>query len=235
MKKIIYGASGSGKSTEYFEPMIKEWNGKVIAFSFKDENIENCKKIYLSNLTEKNLKSEIEKNEKILFIGNKDNNVFIENVVKYIIDNYLNLGLGLKTLFAIDEFTNWNLTKKVDDMSLFNTLITRIPIEMLIITQSLKEIKKMYNDEYPNIISNVQIIGTKKISEYSGELRIRFPKSLHADLDMRASIEGISLNQYIMYELTKAVENRKIESTIKHDPYWDTHDVKDFIQLKNKI
>lgn len=41
--------------------------------------------------------------------------------------------------------------------------------------------------------------------EYSGQLRLRMPKSLHMKLSLRASEEGVSLNQYIVYELGKAV------------------------------
>ena len=41
--------------------------------------------------------------------------------------------------------------------------------------------------------------------EYSGQLRLRMPKSLHRQLSRRASEEGVSLNQYVVYELGKAV------------------------------
>ncbi len=41
--------------------------------------------------------------------------------------------------------------------------------------------------------------------EYSGQLRLRMPKSLHRQLSRRASEEGVSLNQYVVYELGRAV------------------------------
>lgn len=41
--------------------------------------------------------------------------------------------------------------------------------------------------------------------DYSGQLRLRMPKSLHRQLSLRASEEGVSLNQYVVYELGKAV------------------------------
>ena len=34
---------------------------------------------------------------------------------------------------------------------------------------------------------------------------------MHKDLKLRADIEGVSLNQYIIYELTKAIENKNVE------------------------
>ena len=41
--------------------------------------------------------------------------------------------------------------------------------------------------------------------EYSGQLQLRMPKSLHRQLSRRASEEGVSLNQYVVYELGRAV------------------------------
>lgn len=45
--------------------------------------------------------------------------------------------------------------------------------------------------------------------DYSGELRVRFPKSLHKYLTEKASKEGVSLNQYIIFQLTKSMVNQK--------------------------
>ncbi|AGL00104.1 type II toxin-antitoxin system HicB family antitoxin [Desulfoscipio gibsoniae] len=41
--------------------------------------------------------------------------------------------------------------------------------------------------------------------EYSGQLRIRIPKSLHRTLAERAKEENISLNQYISYQLSRGI------------------------------
>ena len=38
---------------------------------------------------------------------------------------------------------------------------------------------------------------------YSGKLSIRIPKSLHKQLNDFAKAENISLNQYILYKLSK--------------------------------
>ena len=40
------------------------------------------------------------------------------------------------------------------------------------------------------------------ISEYSGQFKIRVPKSLHRDLSLHAKEEGISMNQYCVYLLS---------------------------------
>lgn len=43
----------------------------------------------------------------------------------------------------------------------------------------------------------------KELEEYSGRLVLRIPRSLHKTLKQEAEIEGISLNQYMLYKLAK--------------------------------
>ncbi len=40
-------------------------------------------------------------------------------------------------------------------------------------------------------------------TEYSGQFKLRIPKSLHRSLAMHSKEEGISMNQYCLYLLTK--------------------------------
>ena len=40
-------------------------------------------------------------------------------------------------------------------------------------------------------------------TEYSGKFMLRIPKSLHKKLAQEAEIEGISLNQLVLYKLSK--------------------------------
>jgi len=42
-----------------------------------------------------------------------------------------------------------------------------------------------------------------ELSEYSGQFKLRMPKSLHRSLAVNAKKEGISMNQYCIYLLTK--------------------------------
>jgi len=39
------------------------------------------------------------------------------------------------------------------------------------------------------------------IYNYSGKAMLRMPKSLHANLSAAAKLEGVRLNQYILYKL----------------------------------
>ena len=43
----------------------------------------------------------------------------------------------------------------------------------------------------------------RSVEEYSGKFNVRLPKSLHKALAETAGREGISLNQLILYELSK--------------------------------
>ena len=43
----------------------------------------------------------------------------------------------------------------------------------------------------------------RDLEEYSGKLVIRIPRSLHRDLKKAAEVEGVSLNQYMLYKLAK--------------------------------
>ena len=49
----------------------------------------------------------------------------------------------------------------------------------------------------------VDIYDPSDVSEYSGQFKLRIPKSLHRDLSIHAKQEGISMNQYCLYLLTK--------------------------------
>ncbi|MBM7644446.1 antitoxin HicB [Scopulibacillus daqui] len=39
--------------------------------------------------------------------------------------------------------------------------------------------------------------------EYSGRINLRMPKSLHQKLAIQAEMEGVSLNQYMIYKLSQ--------------------------------
>lgn len=39
--------------------------------------------------------------------------------------------------------------------------------------------------------------------EFSGKFVVRIPKSLHRQLSVEAGLEGVSLNQYVLYKLSR--------------------------------
>ncbi len=44
-----------------------------------------------------------------------------------------------------------------------------------------------------------------RLEDYSGQFKLRIPRSLHRQLARRSSEEGISMNQYCLYLLSKGV------------------------------
>lgn len=53
------------------------------------------------------------------------------------------------------------------------------------------------------IEDGVQICEPSKIEDYSGQFKLRIPKSLHKSLAEHSKLEGISMNQYCLYLLSK--------------------------------
>ena len=45
--------------------------------------------------------------------------------------------------------------------------------------------------------------------DFSGKFNLRIPKSLHMRLAMKAKVEGVSLNQLVMYLLTNGLNSPK--------------------------
>ena len=43
----------------------------------------------------------------------------------------------------------------------------------------------------------------KELEDYSGRIVLRLPRSLHKTLKEQAAIEGVSLNQYMLYKLSR--------------------------------
>ena len=52
-------------------------------------------------------------------------------------------------------------------------------------------------------ISIPEPVKESDLSVYSGQFKLRMPKSLHKSLQIHARQEGISMNQYCLYLLTK--------------------------------
>ena len=59
----------------------------------------------------------------------------------------------------------------------------------------------------------IEIPEPNDTSEYSGQFKLRIPKSLHKALAEHSKAEGISMNQYCLYMLTKNdAEHQKIRA-----------------------
>lgn len=72
--------------------------------------------------------------------------------------------------------------------------------------QSVEELLKNIHDAKLGWLS-VKLDHGDRIPEpqtdFSGKINLRMPKSLHQKLTMEADLEGVSLNQYMIYKLSK--------------------------------
>ena len=55
-------------------------------------------------------------------------------------------------------------------------------------------------------LSTISLEEMKQKREYSGKILLRIPKELHLHLAKIAKREGVSLNQYCLYKLSKGIE-----------------------------
>ena len=53
----------------------------------------------------------------------------------------------------------------------------------------------------------------RSLNEYSGQFKLRIPKSLHKALAEHSKKEGISMNQYCLYLLSKYHESSLVPET----------------------
>ncbi len=56
------------------------------------------------------------------------------------------------------------------------------------------------------LADGVSIPEPAKLDDYSGQFKLRLPKSLHRRLAQRSSEEGVSMNQYCLYLLSKGTQ-----------------------------
>ena len=55
------------------------------------------------------------------------------------------------------------------------------------------------------IEDGIPIPKPSRLEDYSGQFKLRLPKSLHKQLAERSSEEGVSMNQYCVYLLSKGM------------------------------
>lgn len=94
--------------------------------------------------------------------------------------------------------------------------------------------------------SNQKIPEPDELSEYSGKINLRLPKSLHQSLALEAEKEGISLNQLMVHKLSsarntseanlmeKVLDQLKLLSS-EHDNHRETHHKQNMQSAKNTV
>lgn len=70
----------------------------------------------------------------------------------------------------------------------------------------LEDAKKCWFEAY--IESGAEIPEPLNIDDYSGQFKLRIPKSLHRELAQKSKQEGISMNQYCVYLLSRGASKQ---------------------------
>lgn len=115
-------------------------------------------------------------------------------------------------VFWSDEDESYITTcPEFPDLSTFGETAEQSLSEMKVVLESVIE---TYREEgWP-------IPEPRKLSTYSGQFRVRMPKSLHAKLAAQAEVEGVSLNTLVVTYLSEGVGTRnstsKLEIAMEH-------------------
>lgn len=240
LNQIIFGHKGWEKLRLYYIPTIKAFEGRVYNFELFDfkifpypqrsiESLDNDLDIDILNQSKKfrvihdpnDPKYSIEDTQKKSLKS-------LEKLIDFITEHIEEIEVPV--LFGFDEFSDWYLDSIMQNgKSVLVNLLTlnkKNPKIITILTiMDIFQLEKRHKEEIKEIMGLCKIMKvepfnkqTEEIVECSGELRVRFPKTLHWQLTKSAKAEGVSLNQYIVYQLTKVMAN---EDRIDSRPYID--------------
>lgn len=232
MNQIVIGPNGCGKTRLFLIPKIHQFDGKVVLFEeeplqdlFKGTNFRyqsiGLSQLELNRIVTSDAKvficfndykdEKLSGGEKAKFYG-KQLSKFLTQLESYSDE--------LSLLFAFDNFIKFrfNLTQKMSNGKsvLFNLLslnTKRHKINCAITASNFESIETDYPDEAQEIADNSlvfklerpQLFKVDNAEDYSGDLRVRFPRTLHRQLALKAKEEKVSLNQYIIYLLAKSL------------------------------
>lgn len=74
---------------------------------------------------------------------------------------------------------------------------------MPIIIPKHEPIKKVYVEIVEDKKEGIEIHEPDSLADYSGQFKLRIPRSLHRSLAEHSQREGISMNQYCVYLLSR--------------------------------
>lgn len=110
------------------------------------------------------------------------------------LEYYLNLNYKIE---IVKEEEEDGYIVSIPDLKGCITVADTIEDGIILIGDAKKEwIKAALESEY-------DIPEPNSVEDYSGQFKLRIPKSLHMELAERSKKEGISMNQYCLYLLSK--------------------------------
>jgi hypothetical protein len=215
---IIYGQNGTGK-TLMLQSLVDVFKGRALILSPQD-SCQVGRRLYKHKemIEEEQIYSTEFLNEPgktVVYLGSglKDNQQkaitqFITRL-KEVTDQIHN-----SVLIVIDDAVVWQLDSKLNGNSnlynLFNLNKKNPRIVTLVATSRLEDLIGRDKTEFDQVtrlcrLTKLETLKFDSFETYSGQLRVRFPRSLHRDLTVAADKEGVSLNQYINYKLARAL------------------------------
>lgn len=209
---ILYGKEESER-TERFNQIISKSSerDKVIAISYEGTCDKTFKILKLEDLKD-NFSIIMDNKRTFILINDGYDEKLLSDFFIYLIDNLI----SEKSLISINHAEKINIYKKIDDKySILEYLLNMKNIKINLFLEDIKKLKSIYKNRFSNIITKFELECSTGIENFSGEIRLRLPKSLHKDLKIQTDRENISLNQYIVYALTKDIENQKFKRLMK--------------------
>lgn len=210
---IVFGGCATGKTYSYFIPALKECQGNLVAFSFYDTKVCGIQTRKIEDLSP--VDHDYKKSEKLYVVG--DLIKYTDPMIRFL-KNLLEYQISFKEqiLLAIDDFGCLDLCEKLENgKTLLHNLMNAKNIDLLIIVQDLEQdLQRKFRDEFDELIAMSDVVCPERhkmnmrerdLSQYSGELRVRLPKTLHKRLKDEAKLEGLSMNQYVIYKLTQSI------------------------------
>lgn len=241
---IIYGKPGIGKTHKLLN-MASSFTGEVFLVdllakknyypsSFQDftflplNNLDN-KDFFTSNRGSKFVFNTNEIERKFI-LDNRDAYVSNINIAFQNLINYVSIkGSSQKILIAIDPIEYMDLSFRLENgksilLNLLELNSMYPNVSVILIVAELSFFKSNYRRENNMILSQAELFCPNYTDHFSGELRIRFPKELHKHLVEKAALQGVSLNSYINFLLTRGVFDVSYQVDNDFYDFLDSHD-----------
>lgn len=202
--ELLMGNVGSGKSYE-LAMFLKNFKNNALLISNCGCDRDLLKGTTIIKLTKDNYKSEMEEAIKVL----KSNTVILE-IYEAHSEWFIN-AIG----YISEEIKKYFIQSKcegffgVDDLHISSDVLIEICNSGTIVKIATLINDSHYTDFYNKFEYRIKktVPISMKVGNFSGNISLRIPKSLHAKLHSAAALEGVSLNQYIMYVLANNIKS----------------------------
>lgn len=185
------------------EPTIEFLLGNMATgktFLLNEYYKNNEKVIYIKSLLDDEDNDFININIDRIDLKNKLNDITNnQNVLIYEHNNINKLNENIDILVDFAKENNYIILLDTMKLNLVDFLNDLEGVDIVVATMN-KNMIKDYSFKIPYVFTSVNYRKVEKLKgSYSGNISLRIPKTLHYDLSKEAQIEGISLNQYLLY------------------------------------